>query len=145
MTRERFSPLEFVIVVGVAFGGSLFWSIQDVLHGRTAWNNGGWTFSTQDTIAAVLNELLLLPGLVAILYFGGWRRKDFLLGPGWRMTLVGVAIAAGMYLIDWPLTYYLRAARWEQAWRSAPAITSTRASRCCRGTPHTVLSKHAPT
>ena len=110
MTQDRFSPLEFLVVIGVAFGSALVGSFQDVIVGRTPWNDGGWTFGTEETYVAVFYQLLLLPGLAAVLYIGGWKRGDFPLGVTWRATLLGAVIAAGMYAADWGLTYYLQAA-----------------------------------
>ena len=49
----------------------------------------------------VLYEAILVPVLLAILYVGGWRWRDFKVAPSAAGTVAGIAIFAGMWLGEW--------------------------------------------
>jgi membrane protease YdiL (CAAX protease family) len=130
VAQDRFSPLEFIVVIGVAFGSSILYSVDDLIAGRTMLDATRATFGESDTYAVVLYELLAAPFLAAILYVGGWRWKDFPLGATLGATLLGAVSAAGVYLADWMLTEILKAlfpalrsifAAWDEYRPSDPA------------------------
>jgi len=109
--RDRFSFLEFAIVVGAAFGTSVIGSIGDLLSGKTVGAPGARdAFNAASTEAVIVYELFIAPALAVVLYAGGWRLKDFRLGPSVAATLMGVVIAAGMWAADWLLAGMLKLA-----------------------------------
>jgi membrane protease YdiL (CAAX protease family) len=111
LSRERFSALEFVIVIAIAFGDMILQSLRDVISGDIL---GSWTrtdlFGDSETISLVVYELLLAPGIVAVLYVGGWRPRDFRLGITWATTAVGVVIAVAVYVADWLIAEWMKLA-----------------------------------
>ena len=109
--RDRFSFLEFAIVVGAAFGTSVIGSIGDLLSGKTVGAPGARdAFNAASTEAVIVYELFIAPTLAVVLYAGGWRLKDFRLGPSVAATLMGTVIVAGMWAADWLLAGMLKLA-----------------------------------
>jgi membrane protease YdiL (CAAX protease family) len=99
LARERFSAIEFLIVIGAAFGYAIFGSLDAVLTGRTV----GATASARDFgdahVAWTLTfELIVTPFLFGVLYVGGWRLRDLQIRPSVGGTVTGVVIFAGMWI-----------------------------------------------
>jgi len=108
--RDRFSPIEFVVVIGIAFGDSIFYSIVDVVTGNTlGMRPRNTALGEADTYALVIIELALLPILAAVLYLGGWRWKDFRLGANRWTTALGIALFTGVWLMDWAAVWAMKA------------------------------------
>lgn len=111
MSRERFSALEFVVVISIAFGDMILQSARDVLSGDII---GSWTrgdvFGDSETMSLVVYELLLAPGVIAVLYIGGWRPRDFRFGITWTTTVLGVGLAAAVFAADWLITEWMKLA-----------------------------------
>jgi uncharacterized protein len=107
--RERFSPLEFAVVIGVAFGNAIFYSLDAVLRDSTAITDGTrHSFGSYHIYSVVIYELLLAPVLAAILYVGGWRPKHFPIGAGAAASAMGLLMFAGMWIADWVLSWGLQ-------------------------------------
>jgi uncharacterized protein len=107
---DRFSPIEFPVVLGVALGHFIFRSLNDVLSGNVLGTQGYGDFYSADEIYDLVSyELTLLPFLVAILFFGGWRPRDFRLGLSRRSTAIGVVVFAGLWTLDWFTVWAMKA------------------------------------
>jgi membrane protease YdiL (CAAX protease family) len=97
--RDRFSPLEFALVIGVAFGYSIYLSVGDLLSGNVVGTAGaGDVFGDESMYRLVVWELLLAGPVAGILYLGGWRLRDFSLGISLKTSLIGASICVG-YLV----------------------------------------------
>lgn len=100
--RGRYSSLEFLLVVGVAFGWAIAGSIAAFLYGQSVGEApaSGSTYGKAHLYGVVVKELMLAPLLAALLYTGGWRAKDFPIGFGAIGTALGVLIFAGAWAAD---------------------------------------------
>jgi uncharacterized protein len=97
--RERFSPIEFAIVIGAAFGYFIVSSIETVLAGHTLGDSvAGGEFGDAHLYWVVTYELIVAPFVLGVLYIGGWRLQDLKLGPSVPGTVIGVVIYGGMWL-----------------------------------------------
>jgi uncharacterized protein len=99
LSRERFSPIEFAIVIGAAFGYAAASSIDALLTGRTV----GESLTARDFGDAhlywlITYELIVTPFVLGVLYVGGWRLHDLKIGPSVAGTITGVVIFAGLWL-----------------------------------------------
>jgi uncharacterized protein len=109
MPRERFSPVEFALVIGVAFGYSALNSINALLTGRTVGQAASAVdFGDTHMYAVVLYQLIVTPVILAILYYGGWRSADLKVAPSISGTVLGILIFAGMWLGDWAFTALMK-------------------------------------
>jgi membrane protease YdiL (CAAX protease family) len=107
--RDRFSPIEFAVVIGVAFGASIFYSFDDLLTGNTLGEGTSQsTFGEADTYYALAYDLMVAPLLVWILHVGGWRLKDFRLRFSWKTTAVALVVAVGMVLGNHVLDFVMK-------------------------------------
>lgn len=101
MSRDRFSPYEFALVIALAFGWSVYGSIVSLVQGRTVGTAGTVdSFTNGHLYGVVLTELLILPALAAVLYARGWRLADFPFGIGKAATALGILIGIGAWVID---------------------------------------------
>lgn len=108
MSRERFSPVEFALVIGVAFGYLAIASINALLSGRTVGQETvARSFSDTHIYALVLYEVIVTPVLLAILYVSGWRLRDLRVAPSVSGTVMGLTIFAGMWLGHWGFTWLM--------------------------------------
>lgn len=100
--RGRYWSLEFLLVVGIAFGWAIWGSFTAFVYGLTAAEvpASGSAFGKGHLYGVVVKELVTFPLLAAVLYMGGWRLRHFPLGAGGAATAVGVAIFAGTWLVD---------------------------------------------
>ena len=109
MARERFSPIEFAIVIGAAFGYLTVGSISALLAGRTVGESGaGSEFGESHLHWILVYELVVTPFIVGVLYIGGWRLRDLKIAPSVSGTVLGVVVFAGMWMGDWFFTALTR-------------------------------------
>jgi hypothetical protein len=93
LSRDRFSPYEFALIIGIAFGWPILGSLMALSSGH-AGESGTWeAFGPSQLYGAVVNELICLPILAVILHARGWSSRDFPMGIGKATTLLGVGIA----------------------------------------------------
>ena len=97
--RGRYSSLEFLLVVGIAFGSAIAGSIAAFVYGQSVGEapTTGGTFGKAHLYGVVVKELMAAPLLAAVLYTGGWRAKDFPIGIGTAATALGVLIFASAW------------------------------------------------
>jgi membrane protease YdiL (CAAX protease family) len=100
--RSRYSSVEFLLVVGIAFGWAISGSIAAFVYGYTAGeaSASGSTFGKSHLYGVVIKELVAFPVLALVLYAGGWRAKDFPLGIGTATTAIGVGIFLAVWCVD---------------------------------------------
>ena len=100
--RSRYSSVEFVLVISIAFGWAIFTSLASLLYAPSMADAPatGSAFGKGHLYGVVILELILLPVVASVLYVRGWRPKDFPIGIGKATTLLGVALAAGAWLLD---------------------------------------------
>lgn len=99
MSRDRYSPYEFALVVAVAFGWSILGSVSALLSGRTVGQVGAAdSFTSTHLYAVVLVELIALPVIATILYLRGWRLKDFPLSITTKATIIGLVVFVFVWL-----------------------------------------------
>lgn len=108
--RERYSSLEFLLVIGIAFGWAIAGSIVAFVYAQSAGEapSSGSTYGKAHLYGVVVKEVMLAPLLAALLYTGGWRAKDFPIGFGTIATALGVLIFAGVWVADIVLDAALR-------------------------------------
>jgi len=107
--RDRFSPLEFAVVIGLAFGQFILGSLAALLSGGTLAETGSRQGLTDAHLhSVVLYELMAAPVIGALLYVSGWRLKDFPVGATAAGTVAGVVIFAGMWAADAVLVVVLQ-------------------------------------
>lgn len=91
MPERRYSRLEFVLVIGVAFGMSILGSVMSLLYGRTvAEDVSQQAYGTAWLYHVIYGELMCAPFLAGILYAGGWRLRDFPCSINRAATLIGI-------------------------------------------------------
>jgi membrane protease YdiL (CAAX protease family) len=119
LSHGRFSPYEFALVIGIAFGWPILGSIASLLSGHTVGQAGGRdAYGESHLYSVVLSELLCAPILAAVLYVRGWRLKDFPLGIGRTATLIGVVV----FIAAWVLNIVFAAALREFFDSMKPAV-----------------------
>ena len=91
MQQQRYSRLEFAVVIGVAFGMSILGSVMSLLYGGTVSEDVSQeAFGTAWLYRVIYGELICAPFLAGILYAGGWRLRDFPCSINRAATLIGV-------------------------------------------------------
>jgi CAAX protease family protein len=91
LQQQRYSRLEFALVIGVAFGLSILGSVMSLLYGATVSEDvTQQAYSTAWLYRVIHGELICAPFLAAILYAGGWRLRDFPYSITRAATLIGV-------------------------------------------------------
>ena len=109
MSRERFSPVEFALVIGVAFGYLIVASIGTLLSGRTVGHETvARSFGDAHMYALVVYELIVTPVILAVLYIGGWRLRDLKISPSVSGTVLGLTIFSGMWLGEWAFSWLMQ-------------------------------------
>jgi membrane protease YdiL (CAAX protease family) len=109
LSHGRFSPYEFALVIGIAFGWSIIGSVWSLYTGHTVGEAGTRdSFNASHLYAVVVSELIYAPIVATILYVRGWRFEDFPLGIGKVSTFLGVAIFIGAWCLDAAFTAALR-------------------------------------
>ena len=109
MARERFSPIEFAIVIGAAFGYLTVGSLSAVLAGRTVGESTGASEFGESHLHWILGyELMVTPFIAGVLYIGGWRLRDLKIAPSLSGTVLGIVVFAGMWMGDWIFTALAR-------------------------------------
>jgi uncharacterized protein len=109
LTRSRFSPIEFAIVIGAAFGYFIFSSLGAPLSGRTVGESlAARDFGESHMYWLLGYELIVGPFVLGVLYIGGWRLRDLNLAPSVSATVLGATIFAGMWLGDWTFTIVMK-------------------------------------
>ena len=102
MSRNRFAPFEFALVIGIAFGWPILGSVLDLLYGKTVGEAGArQAFTDSYLYGVVMSELIAFPVIVALLHFRGWRPQDFPLGISPAATALGAAMFAAAWIVDW--------------------------------------------
>lgn len=93
---SKYAPgIEFVLVVGVAFGLSAYSSIHEFIapsHIALISNRGLW--------GTVILETAIMVVLLPALLLRGWRPATVGLQPDTMDTLIGLLMAVGIYVID---------------------------------------------
>jgi membrane protease YdiL (CAAX protease family) len=96
-TVHPFNPLEFWLVIGLAFGLPIVTSILALFAGAP-------TAESLGPLGHLLkSELIVTVILIAVLRRGGWRLRDFNLLPSWRTTLLGAVLAITVISALWLL------------------------------------------
>jgi membrane protease YdiL (CAAX protease family) len=109
--KDRFSPLEFALVIGTAFGWSILFSVYALILGKTVGESASQqAFGNAHLLGVVLQEALLAPVPLAILYARGWRVSDFRLGVSISATVLGLAVYAAAFVANWLINLLLQAA-----------------------------------
>jgi membrane protease YdiL (CAAX protease family) len=109
LSHGRFSPYEFALVIGIAFGWPILGSVASVLSGHTVGQPGGRDAYGESHLYSVeITELFCAPILAAVLYVRGWRLKDFPLGIGKTATLIGAAVFVAAWVLNIVFTAALR-------------------------------------
>ena len=101
--RSRYaSVVEFLLVIGLAFGWAIATSLETLLAGPSAADAPatGSTFGKGHLYGVVMLELILLPMVASVLYARGWRLKDFPMGIGKATTALGALLALSAWLLD---------------------------------------------
>lgn len=100
--RSRYSSVEFLLVISIAFGWAIVTSVASLLYGHSGGEapTSGSTFGKGHLYGVVMIELICLPVLASVLYARGWRLKDFPIGIGKAMTALGVFLAMSAWLLD---------------------------------------------
>lgn len=108
--RGRYSSVEFLLVVSIAFGWAIAGSIVALVYAQSAGEapTSGSTYGKAHLYAVVVKELMAVPLLAVVLYTGGWRAKDFPIGFGTAATAIGVLIFASVWVADILLDTALR-------------------------------------
>jgi membrane protease YdiL (CAAX protease family) len=97
LQRDRFSPIEFAIVIGLAFGRFILDSVTALLAGTPLADAGA--FGDEHLYYVVLYEVSVTPVVAAVLYYGGWRPRDFRIGPSFAGTAGGFGIVVGVWVV----------------------------------------------
>jgi CAAX protease family protein len=97
----RFNGLEFILVIGIAFGQFIVFSIASLLAGP---GSDDHMFDNGHLVYLVVYELIAGSIVALILWRNGWRLHDFKLQPSLAATGQGVALACAGWLV-----YYLAA------------------------------------
>jgi len=109
--KDRFSPLEFALVIGTAFGWSILFSVYALILGTTVGESASQqAFGNAHLLGVVVQEALLAPVPLAVLYARGWRVADFRLGASISATAAGFAIYVAALVADWLINLLLQAA-----------------------------------
>jgi uncharacterized protein len=100
--RSRYSSIEFLLVIGLAFGWAIFTSVASFLSAPSAVDapSEGGTFGQGHLYGIVILELILLPMVASVLYARGWRLRDFPIGIGKAMTGLGVFLFCSAWLLN---------------------------------------------
>lgn len=99
--RGRYSSLEFMLVIGIAFGWAIVGSVASLLYGHTvAEADSSTAFGKSHLYGVVIMELICIPVVGTVLYARGWRLKDFPMGIGKSATALGVLIAVSVWLLN---------------------------------------------
>lgn len=100
--RHRYSSVEFLLVIGLAFGWAIVTSVASFLSEPAAAEapSTGGTFGKGHLYGIVMLELILLPIVASVLYARGWRLKDFPIGIGKTMTALGGFLACSAWLLN---------------------------------------------
>jgi len=98
---ERFNGLEFALVIGIAFGQFIVFSIASLLAGPGADDH---MFDNGHLAYLLVYEAIAGTIVALILWRNGWRMRDFKLQP----SLAGTAQGVGLACAGW-VVYYLAA------------------------------------
>ena len=100
--RSRYSSVEFLLVISIAFGWAIVTSLASLLYapGPAEASATGSAFGKGHLYGVVMLELILMPVVASVLYVRGWRAKDFPIGIGKAMTALGVLLALSAWLVD---------------------------------------------
>jgi membrane protease YdiL (CAAX protease family) len=100
LSHGRFSPYEFALVIGIAFGWPIIGSVWSLYSGHTVGTSGTRdAFDASHLYGVVITELIYAPIVATILYVRGWRFSDFPLGVGKLTTFLGLAIFIGAWCL----------------------------------------------
>lgn len=111
MSTARFSYVEFCLVITTAFGWAIIGSIYTFAVDKTVGQVGvPDAFTDKHLLGVLLQELLLAPIAVLILYVRGWRIADFHIRPSILATVLGTIIALIAVIGDWLITLGLQLA-----------------------------------
>jgi membrane protease YdiL (CAAX protease family) len=98
---SRFNGLEFTLVIGIAFGQFIVFSIASLLAGP---GTDDHMFDTGHLAYLLVYESIASAIVALILWRNGWRLRDFHLQPSLAATGQGVGLACAGWLV-----YYLAA------------------------------------
>jgi membrane protease YdiL (CAAX protease family) len=79
-----FKPVEFFLVVGIAFGQFAVQSILTLLAAGAGATTAEPTYDRTHLLHVLGYELAVLPVLLAVVWRGGWRMRDLGGRPQWR-------------------------------------------------------------
>lgn len=94
-----FNPLEFVLVVGIAFGQFSLFSILSLLSAPAGDATEGVMFGRSHLTSVMSYELVVTPMLLMLLYRTGWRLEHVGGGPRWEDVRRGAALACASYVV----------------------------------------------
>jgi membrane protease YdiL (CAAX protease family) len=97
----RFNGLEFTLVIGIAFGQFIVFSIASLLAGP---GTGSRMFDTGHLAYLLVYESVAGSIVALILWRNGWRLRDFTLQPSLTATGQGIGLACAGWLV-----YYVAA------------------------------------
>ena len=108
---SRYSSVEFLLVISIAFGWAIVTSLASLLYAPSMSDapSTGSAFGKGHLYGVVIMELILLPVVASVLYVRGWRPQDFPIGIGKAMTALGVLLALGAWLLDIAMAAALQA------------------------------------
>ena len=107
--RALSPPIEFAIVIAVAFGLPIFTSVSTLV-----WPDLNAGLSNAELVSVVVYELIVVAALFTFLRIRGWTFARIGLRPAVIDTLIGVALAAAGYLAFFA-AYAATASVWPQA------------------------------
>lgn len=99
MVRSLPAPFEFLIVVGVAFGGFIYVSLFEFVSGPITGAGSGSYWADEMLIALAVHEIVTLALLAVFLHIRGWVLSDIDMRMSWLLTGGGVLLAGGYYAI----------------------------------------------
>jgi uncharacterized protein len=109
LSRDRFSPFEFALIIAIAFGWPILGSLVALSSGHTVGEPGTReAFGAPHLYSVVVSELICFPILATLLHVRGWRLNDFPLGIGKAATLLGVILAVAAWSLDFMFEAALR-------------------------------------
>jgi membrane protease YdiL (CAAX protease family) len=114
-----FHPLEFVLVIGIAFGQFMVSSVAMLLSQSSGDGGDGALFGAAHLTGVMAYELIVTPFLLLLLYGTGWRLRHLGGAPQWD----DAGRAAALFFVSYAV-YYLSAVAASVAYADEPVSSA---------------------